>query len=175
MGDPFALTARDWCQNIDLFCTRCNSYLAHKPYRRSKHELYQKTRCWNFRMQVATERVSFRQISIAAQSRMVIRSSLWLRSGQGGFGGSHAPGGRTLNLAEPDREIYDPSLTSQDQSSILTESHEREALEPSSGETQYPPNQPGERFQHTLELYYLNTTKRQRVEFGSRLVQSTKP
>src|SRR5207248_5951003 len=96
----------------------------------SKHELYQKTRCWNFRMQVATERVSFRQISIAAQSRMVIRSSLWLRSGQGGFGGSHAPGGRTLNLAEPDREIYDPSLTSQDQSSILTESHEREALEP---------------------------------------------
>jgi hypothetical protein len=33
MGDPFALTSHDWCQNTDHFCAKCNGYLAHKPYR----------------------------------------------------------------------------------------------------------------------------------------------
>ena len=176
MGDPFALTAHDWCQNIDHFCMRCNGYLARKPYRGQTQSILEDSALelplggHHERTELpanpnhVSELYGDRKLTVQreAEKEAVLASKT-----------PQAQGCRILNAAELNWEFYEPSSTSHDQASVLTDAHETQPLELSAERDQNSPDLPGERFQHRPELRNQNTIKRKSVELGSGRVRST--
>jgi hypothetical protein len=177
MGDPFALSAFNWCQNIDHFCMRCNGYLARKPYRGQTQAIPEDSvlelPLGNHHERTELPADPNHVSELYGDRTLTVQREAYKEA----VFGSHSPqsqGSRILNPAELDWGFYQPSLISHDQASVLTEAHETEPLDLSAGHNQEFIELPGERSQRTPELRDLNTIKRKPVELGSGRVQSTK-
>jgi LITAF-like zinc ribbon domain len=129
MGDPFALTSHDWCQNIDHFCANCNGHLVHKPYRGQAQPIpedpvlelplgYHHERT---ELPASPNRVS----ELYSDQELALHGGPNMQVMLGSRPSQHEES-RMLNPAEMDWEIYQPSLMSPDQVSMLTEAHETE-------------------------------------------------
>jgi hypothetical protein len=132
MGDPFALTAHDWCQNIDHFCSNCNRHLAHKPYRGQAQTIPEDT-VLELPLGYHHERTELpanpNHVSELYGDREL---NLQRDAGKEAVLGPHSSesqASRILNPAELDWEVYQTSLMSHDRASVLTEARKTEPLE----------------------------------------------
>lgn len=177
LGDPFALTAHDWCQNVDHFCHNCNGHLAHKPYRGQAQAIPEDS-VLELPLGRHHERselpASVNHVSELYGDRGLIVQREANKEVVSGSHSSEIEGSRILNPAELDWEVYQTPLMSHDQASVLTEAHEMEPATLLAGHEQSPAELLGERHQHTPELRTMNTIKRKPVELGSGRLGSTK-
>lgn len=132
LGDPFALTTYDWCQNIDHFCTSCNGHLAHKPYR-GRAQAIPKDAIIELPLGRHHERTE-----LAASPNHV--SELYAHQGplvqreadKEAVVAPHAvqsQASRILSPAELDWEVYQRPTMSDDQASVPTDTPQMEPLE----------------------------------------------
>jgi hypothetical protein len=170
MGDPFALAALDWCQNIDHFCSRCNRHLTHKPYRGHVRAILEDT-VLELPLGNHHERVELpANPNNGSELEGDRRHTVQREADEEALLGSHSSesqGNRILNPAESDWEVYQPSLISHDQASVLTDARETEPLELFAGQDHSSAQLPGERFHHNSERRNPAPIKRHPVELGS--------
>jgi hypothetical protein len=132
MGDPFSLTSHDWCQNIDHFCANCNSHLAHKPYRGQTQPIPEDT-VLELPLGYHHERTELPANSNRVSELYSNQELLLQREANNqvmlGSRPSQSEESRILDPAELNWEIYQSSLMSSDQVSMLTEARETEPME----------------------------------------------
>jgi ribosomal protein L44E len=154
MGDPFALTTLDWCQNIDHFCSRCNGHLTHKPYRGEVQAVPEDT-LLELPLGDRHEKIEFpAKLNHVSESDGDRRLTVQRDAGKEALLGSRSSenqGNRTLNPAELDRGVYQPPLISHNQTLVLTEIRETKPLELLGGQDQSSAQLPGEGFHHSSE------------------------
>ena len=174
LGDPFALTAHDWCQNTDHFCTKCDNYLAHKPYRGQTQAIPEDS-IWELPLGKHHERTELPAAPNHVSELEGDRKLTVQRDADKEVTWRARPlptqGSRITHPAELSWEFYEPSLSSHDQSSALTEAHETQPLENSPNTAELPEG----RYQNTPELRNSHTIKRKPVELGSGRIQNPKP
>ena|ERR1700733_2740525 len=133
MGDPFALTSHDWCQNTDHFCAKCNGYLAHRPYKGLTQAIPEDS-ILGFPLGSHHEGVES-LVDLNHVSELYNDSRLTLQH-EADQKAAHSPqpqGSRNMDPAEMDWGICQASLISHDQASVMTDGQETEPLEPFTG------------------------------------------
>jgi hypothetical protein len=178
MGDPFALTSHDWCQNTDHFGAKCNGHLAHKPYKGLAQAIPEDS---ILELPLGSHHEGTeppadpnRASELYSDSRLTLRHE----ADQKAAPGSHSPesqGSRNMDPAEMDWGICQASLISHDQASIMTNDQETEPLEPSTGRHHFSAELLRGRPQYTSELKNAHTIKGEPVELDSGWTQSTNP
>ena len=176
LGDPFALTAFDWCQNTDHFCAKCDGHLAHKPYKcqtqvipeSSTSELpmggyYEKTELPanpNQVLELSGDQAFALQREVPKESVAGSQSSQFHSS-------------RILSPTELDWEVYQPSLSSDESAIALTGDNQTEPLELPTARDQINAELPHQRYRDLPELASSHTIKRKPVEMGTGRLRST--